>query len=278
MQYDPIKNTLAGIVKRNVFLRKIFYRILGTIFLREWYVRRKVKLLEQRGLPLCPRILDAGCGFGQYTYFMARYFSDAEILGIDVKVDQIEDCRYFFGRAGFTNCKFKVEDLTKIDYENAFDFILSVDVMEHIEEDEEVFKRFYRALKPGGKVLINTPSDLGGSGVEISSPSPPSKGESAGFIGEHVRTGYSRKEIYSKLLIAGFSIGSFEYTYGKWGTRYWKLGIKIPMLMLNKSQAFFLLLLFYYLFTIWFVWLFMFLDFKEKNKMQGTGILVVGMK
>jgi SAM-dependent methyltransferase len=181
-----------------------------------------------------------------------------------------------------------VEDLTKMEYENRFDFILSVDVMEHIEEDEEVMRRFCKALKPGGRVMINTPSDLGGSGVdtrnnkEILRGVYPAHGgtqdDKVSFIGEHVRTGYSKEEICGKLKRSGFEVESFEYTYGKWGRLYWKVGIKIPMQMLNKSQAFFVMLPLYYLLTIWFVLLFMWFDFREKVKKEGTGILVVGKK
>jgi 2-polyprenyl-3-methyl-5-hydroxy-6-metoxy-1,4-benzoquinol methylase len=276
LQYDPIKNTLARFVGRNTILRRVFYKVLGMMFLREWYVKKRIK-----APPLSPplrgggaRILDAGCGFGQYSYFMARRFGDAKILAIDVKEDQIEDCRYLFGKAGLRNCKFKVEDLTQMNYENEFDFILSVDVMEHIKEDEEVMRRFWTALKSGGRVLINTPSNLGGSDAEGNSR----RGPEESFIGEHVRTGYSKEEIHNKMEKAGFVIESFEYTYGQWGKRYWKLAIKYPMLMLNMSQIFFLLLPFYYLVTIWSAWLFMWLDVMEEDKKEGTGILVVGRK
>ena len=142
--------------------------------------------------------------------------------------------------------------------------------MEHIENDTDVFKRFYRALRQNGRVLINTPSNLGGSDSHGD--------EDESFIGEHVRTGYSKDEICSKLKEAGFEIESFEYTYGKWGRRYWKLGIKYPMLMLNASKLLFIILPFYYLLTIWFVWLFMKLDIEDKNKDAGTGILVTAIK
>jgi 2-polyprenyl-3-methyl-5-hydroxy-6-metoxy-1,4-benzoquinol methylase len=273
LHYDPIKNTFARLVKRTPFLRKIFYKALGLMFLREWYVKKWIQRLKDSpasGGQKLESILDAGSGFGQYSYFMAKKFKDSKVLSIDVKEDQIEDCRYFFERVGLKNCEFRVVDLTKMEYEDRFDFILSVDVMEHIEDDEEALRRFYRALKRNGIVMINTPSNLGGSDVNEH------KDES--FIGEHVRTGYSKEEICGKLEKSGFTIESFEYTYGKWGKRYWKLGIKIPMLMLNKSQFFFIILPFYYLATIWFVLLFMFLDVNEKNKKEGTGILVMGRK
>jgi ubiquinone/menaquinone biosynthesis C-methylase UbiE len=268
MHYDPIKDTLGSLVRRSPFLRKLFYRALGAMFLREWYVKRKIKSLYGANPPA--DLFDAGSGFGQYSYFMARRFPNAKINAVDVKEDQISDCKYFFSKCGLNNCAFNTGDLTKIEDENKYDFVLSVDVMEHIEDDTGVFKRFYRALKPGGRVLINTPSNLGGSDAHSD--------DDESFIGEHVRLGYSKEDICTKLEGAGFEIESFEYTYGRWGSRYWKLGIKYPMLMLNKSKLLFAVLPFYYLFTIWFVWLFMKLDVSEKNKEAGTGVLVVGRK
>ncbi len=268
MQYDPIKDKLGRIVKKSPFLRKIFYKILGLMFLREWYVKRKIKELYKKNPP--SEIFDAGCGFGQYTYFMAKSFPKTNILAVDVKIDYLEDCKYFFNKSGITNTEFEYADLTKIDFDNRFDFVLSVDVMEHIEDDIGVFKRFHKALRNGGRVLINTPSSLGGSDADST--------DDESFIGEHVRLGYSKEDISAKLEQAGFTVDSFEYTYGKWGNKYWRLGIKYPMLMLNKSQLFFIILPFYYLLTIWWTLLFMWLDVNEKNKPEGTGVLVVGKK
>ena len=268
MEYDPVKNILGKFVKRNTFFRKLFYMTLGVMFLREWYVKRKVRDIFLTNPPA--NILDAGSGFGQYSYFMARLFPKSVIRSIDVKEDQIDDCRYFFGKTGISNCTFETGDLTKLDENNKYDLILSVDVMEHIEDDTGVFKRFYEALRTGGRVLINTPSDLGGSDAHSE--------EDSSFIGEHVRNGYSKEEICSKLQSAGFNIESFDYTYGKWGSRYWKLAIKYPMLMLNRTKLLLILLPFYYVITIWWALLFMALDVIQKNKISGTGILVVAGK
>jgi len=238
------------------------------MFLREWYVKRKIREIYKGNSP--KDILDAGCGFGQYTYFMAKKFRGSGILAVDVKQDYLDDCKYFFDKTGYKSCKFEFADLTKIDFENRFDFILSVDVMEHIEDDIGVFRKFNKALKLGGMVMINTPSNLGGSDAH--------EDHDESFIGEHVRLGYSKDDICTKLEDAGFRIESFDYTYGKWGKRYWKLGIKYPMLMLNKSQLLFVILPFYYLLTIWWTLLFMWLDLKDRNKPEGTGVLVVGKK
>jgi SAM-dependent methyltransferase len=268
MHYDPIKDSLGGIVKKSPFLRKIFYKLLGLMFLREWYVKRKIKELYGKNPP--KDIFDAGCGFGQYSYFMAKRFPSTKIFSVDVKEDYLSDCKYFFEKASLKNTEFQYADLMKIEYENRFDFVLSVDVMEHIEDDIGVFKKFYKSLRSGGRVLINTPSNLGGSDAGSE--------EDESFIGEHVRLGYSKEDICSKLKEAGFEIESFQYTYGSWGNKYWKFGIKYPMLMLNKSQLLFIILPFYYSITIWWIWLFMWLDINDSAKQAGTGVLVVGRK
>ncbi len=214
-------------------------------------------------------IFDAGMGFGQYTYFMAKRFPDSKILAVDVKDEQVRDCKNFFSKCRYKNVKFEIADLITIDYNEKFDFILSVDVMEHIFEDEVVFKNFYNALRKGGKLLVNTPSDLGGSDAH--------EDDDESFIEEHARVGYSKKDITDKLKRAGFEIESFDYSYGKYGTISWRFGIKYPILIAGASKFFILLLPVYYLFTLWFVLILMWLDVHTDNK-EGTGVLVVAQK
>lgn len=267
MKYDPVKKIFGDAVSDNTFLRKIFYWILDLMFLRSWHVRKKIRELYPENTKM--DILDAGMGFGQYTYFMAKRFPESEILAVDVKVEQITDCKKFFSKCGYKNVTFEVADLTKIFYENKFDFILCVDVMEHIAEDEIVFKNFAKALKPGGKLLVNTPSNLGGSDVH--------EDDDESFIEEHARVGYSKEEITEKLNRAGLNVTSFSYSYGKFGTISWKFAIKYPILMAGKSKFFILLLPFYYLFTLWFVLILMWLDVHINNE-EGTGVLVIAEK
>ena len=81
MHYDPIKNTIGSLVRKSPFLRKLFYFGLGMMFLREWYVKRRIKQLYLNNPP--NDILDAGSGFGQYSYFMAKRFPNAKIISVD---------------------------------------------------------------------------------------------------------------------------------------------------------------------------------------------------
>ncbi len=268
MKYDPIKRVIGDVVRENVTLRKLFYKVLGLMFLREWHVKRELRqLLGSAKTP--QKIYDAGCGFGQYSYFCASRFPTSTIYAVDVKSEQIEDCTRFFRGAGLTNASFAVEDLTQITHENKFDLAISVDVMEHIPDDVGVFRNLYRSLRPGGRLLVNTPSDLGGS--DAHGP------EDESFIEEHARNGYNADEIRQKLTSVGFTVEKIRFAYGPWGSIAWRLGIKYPMLLLNVSKAFFILLPFYYLVTLPFTLLLMYLDYAGTNT-TGTGLVVIATK
>lgn len=192
-----------------------------------------------------------------------------EILGVDVKEDYLADCRRFFAQQGLKNVQFEVQDLVTYRQPERFDLIYSVDVMEHILEDEQVFANFYASMKPGGMLIINTPSDQGGSDVS-------GEGESS-FIGEHVRDGYNKEDITAKLKRAGFSVVQPRYTYGTPGKISWKLSMKYPMTMLNASMLFVIILPVWYLITYPFAYLLNWLDVSTDHK-TGTGLTVRAYK
>ena len=267
MKYDPVKERIGAVVRDNAVLRVLFYKTLGLMFLREWHVKRELRRLFHSSRLL--RMMDAGCGFGQYSYFCATRFPGINILAVDVKEGQIADCSSFFRKKNLTKVEFAVEDLSKSTHNNEFDLVLSVDVMEHIEDDVRVFHNIHRALKQGGALLVNTPSNLGGS--DVHSP------EDESFVGEHARVGYGADEMRLKLESVGFKIEKIKYTYGRAGTAAWRLGIKYPMLVLNASNLFFILLPFYYMAVLPIVLPLMYLDYVSTGK-QGTGLLVVARK
>ncbi len=252
MQYDPIKRKLGSVFNRTPLLRKLFYRLLDILLLRSWHIRKEIKIWEKT-VSGKQNILDAGSGFGQYDYYLASRNSNWNILGLDVKQEQVDDCNGFFSKIGLNNASFAFGDLTKLNKTNEFNMVLCVDVMEHIEEDELVLKNFHSALVDGGMLLVSTPSDKGGSDVHHDHDHHHEADGSHSFIDEHVRDGYGIEEISDKMKGAGFSRTEVYYEYGKPGKLAWKLSMKFPILMLNASYLFFILLPFYYIFTFPFV-------------------------
>ncbi|MCK6606548.1 MAG: methyltransferase domain-containing protein [Ignavibacteriaceae bacterium] len=269
MHYDPIKNVFAAVIKAVPFTRVLFYKTLDLMFLRSWYVRREIKNLRKELGSKKIDIYDAGCGYGQYTYFMSQKLAPCTIYASDIKEDWINDCREYFTSQKINNVSFHVEDLRNISHENRFDLIVCVDVMEHIHEDVEVLGNYHRALKPGGFLVINTPSIYGGSDVHDD--------HEESFIGEHARDGYSFEDLRDKCEPLGLKVYSSRYTYGFWGDKAWRLGIKYPMMMLNLSKIFFLILPFYYLLTLPFTLIMMQMDFGSENSV-GSGINFIAQK
>lgn len=294
MKYDPVKSRIGRVVSRHVWLRKMFYALLDILLLRTWHVKKALRRFarsrketgssseeissrikagsstETHNTREETMILDAGSGFGQYTWRMWKINNKWNILGIDIKQEQIDDCKHFISKTkAASRVDFRYADLTTFREEEKYDLVLSVDVMEHIEEDRQVFRNFYISLKPGGWLIISTPSDKGGSDVHDH--------DDHSFIDEHVRNGYGIKEIKEKLTEAGFSNIKTEYTYGQPGKISWRLSMKYPVLMLNASMAFALILPLYYILVMPFALILNYLDIRFKHK-EGTGLLVVAVK
>ncbi len=276
MKYDPIKRKLGVVFNRSPWLRKLFYNLLDLLLLRSWHIRKELRAWEKT-VNGDQTILDAGMGFGQYDYYLAKNHPNWKITGVDVKQEQIDDCNNFFSRIGFSNTNFEFCDLTKLEKIEEYDMILCVDVMEHIEEDELVLKNYYTALKPGGMVLISTPSDQGGSDVHHHDHDEYENDGEHSFIDEHVRDGYGIDDITTKFKTAGFKKSRSYYQYGKPGKIAWRLSMKYPIVMLNASYLFFLILPFYYLITFPFALILNWFDVRLKHK-TGTGLVAIAWK
>jgi SAM-dependent methyltransferase len=269
MQYEPIKRSLGRFFAGSLFLRKTLYFLLDLLLLRTWHVKKALRMIA-REFQDERYVLDAGSGFGQYTWRMSRMNKLWKIKAVDINKEQIDDCNTFFSKAGLSDrVSFSCADLTTLIDPDDYDLILSVDVMEHIEEDRLVFQNFFKSLKNNGILLISTPSDKGGSDVH---------GEhEESFIDEHVRDGYGINDITEKLSLAGFSNIEAVYTYGKPGNISWRLSMKYPVKMLNISYFFFLLLPFYYLVFFPVAIILNIFDLILTHK-TGTGLLVTARK
>jgi SAM-dependent methyltransferase len=269
MQYDPIKKSLGYLFGKTTFARKLFYRLLDVLLLRSWHVRKALKEIANT-LPEGAEILDAGAGFGQYTWRMASMNKTWKISAIDIKEEQVADCNHFFRQTGVSDrVLYTTGDLTSFYGPPRYNLILSVDVMEHIVDDTAVFRIFYDTLKPGGTLLISTPSDKGGSDVHDHSDNS--------FIDEHVRDGYNMEGIIKTLSELGFSRVTAAYTYGTPGSIAWRLSMKYPIKLLNFSALFYIILPFYYLLVMPLVLILNLIDVSSTHA-SGTGLLVRAVK
>ncbi len=257
MQYDKVKDKFASAIDRYPVFRKLFYLLLDMLLLRQWYVKREIRKYFSTEKSL--RFYDAGAGFGQYSYFVLNKFKKAKVHAVDLKTDYMDSFANYAKKIGWQNFTIQQADLVDYTPNESFDLIIAIDILEHIEDDEQVLQNFRKVLDKNGKLIISSPSNFD---------------ESAKFTAEHVRPGYSREDICSKLERAGFSIRSFEYSYGKFGQIYWKLALKIPLSLISKFKMLAIFLPIYYIIFYPIAFVFMLLDYYNKNKI-GTGVIVV---
>ncbi len=228
MEYDPVKDRLASLLLRFPGARSLLFFLSRQYFLRELEIRARLRKLKREGFRP-RRILDAGAGFGQYTRYLHGLFPQALILAVDLKESDVEDLRDYCRRAGLLQVDCRPMDLLELEFEEEFDLILNVDVMEHILDDHRVFVNFRRALKPGGLLLLHTPA------VDEHAPDP-ERGGAEATVGEHVREGYKHSMLRCRLREAGFPEALIRPTYGSIGGVAWRLGVRWPMAVLGRSM------------------------------------------
>lgn len=268
--YDPIKDRFAKIIRNSRSLRTLFYKLLDLFFLRSWYVRNLLKKyasgFDRKG---SWKLLDAGSGFGQYDRFILNEFKNVEVTSVDVKEDYLADsAKYFEKEVQKGRISFRFADLLAPSLDESFDFIICIDVLEHIEEDVQVMKNLEAVLNSGGFFLMHSPSVF----------SEEDAGDDESFVDEHARVGYSKEDITSKLKQAGLEPIDVQYTYGKKGHLAWKMLIKYPMLWMTRFKLLALpVMAIYYLFTLPVGLILMKLDLNDKNE-KGTGIYALAQK
>jgi len=100
------------------------------------------------------RILDYGCGKGRILKEVKRLNPRAELGGVDVSAVALRAAKKTLKDVQFH----KITDGSRVPLRNgSLDFIIALDVIEHVYDTEQMFHEFTRMLKKGGKILISTP-------------------------------------------------------------------------------------------------------------------------
>ena len=94
------------------------------------------------------KILDFGSGYGLFT-------KEFDLLGFDIVAVEINQ------KALKELHKKKIKTYTKIEeVEESIDCIISLNVLEHIEDDYKIIEDFYNFLPKGGKLILYLPASM----------------------------------------------------------------------------------------------------------------------
>lgn len=101
------------------------------------------------------RLLELGCGTGNILeYFLLR----ERLFGIDLDPGMVEFCRERF--RAHTNCDFAAADVLRevVALDFAPDSVLSLNVLEHVEDDRALLRWQVDQLSPGGRLIALVPA------------------------------------------------------------------------------------------------------------------------
>ncbi len=154
------------------------------------------------------RILDFGCGPGNLIMRLLKY---GEIYGADISLDALRYCRN--KRQHYV---FQIEEGARVPIRaNSFDFVIALDVLEHIEDDFHALLELYRICKVGGRIMLTVPAYpfLWGSHDELDG---------------HKRR-YQKSKLERMMKKANFKVEKISYVY---------ILFFIPLYLLRKFKKF----------------------------------------
>lgn len=132
----------------DIKLHKQHQNIQGT----HWWFRVKDNILKDisdRYFKKGEKILDFGCNYGHSVKILHDLGYDS--LGVDVSKEAID-----FGKSlGINNIYLESEKTFSPNY---FDAIISLDVLEHIQDDKKALLHLSQIVKPGGYIVIMVPA------------------------------------------------------------------------------------------------------------------------
>lgn len=102
------------------------------------------------------RVLDIGCGPGNFVKRVLDKFPMGEVWGVDISSKVIEDNKVRIPEGVFYQQR--IGGLDKVP-DNYFDVVFSGEVMEHLEDPSLLFKDAFTSLKDGGRFIMTTPND-----------------------------------------------------------------------------------------------------------------------
>jgi 2-polyprenyl-3-methyl-5-hydroxy-6-metoxy-1,4-benzoquinol methylase len=100
------------------------------------------------------KALDVGCAIGVFTNLLHQ--KGYEALGIDTDKELLT-----FAKNRYLHCRFELMNALHLDLPTSyFDFVLALELIEHLDNPYKLLENIHRVLKDDGVVLLSTPNRL----------------------------------------------------------------------------------------------------------------------
>jgi ubiquinone/menaquinone biosynthesis C-methylase UbiE len=102
------------------------------------------------------QILDAGCGVGGTSIYLAQKYPRVSFTGITIAPTHVTMAERFATRRHVTaNTRFLEQNYCETSFpDNSFDGVIALESVNYARQKEDLIKEMYRVLKPGGRFAI----------------------------------------------------------------------------------------------------------------------------
>ena len=100
-------------------------------------------------------ILEAGCGVGAQTRYIAAQNPDCQFVAVDLVEAQLVEARRLTAAQSLSNVRFQQADLMNLPYaRDTFDHVFVCFVLEHLADPKGVLRELWSVLRPGGSITV----------------------------------------------------------------------------------------------------------------------------
>ena len=231
--------TSPRLQKRPV-LAKLIHNVFGYTNVGSFTRARIIRdLLNEVPSQKFEKVLDIGCGWGEYSFMLAKGLPQAKVTALEVDPPKIQLLRRILQKEAIPNIEPFTGYLSDLD-DDGYDFMFSVDVFEHIEESQMPFKDAYDRLKPGGYLMVKMPTKI----QRTIMPDGWFEEHQDWLEDEHIGQIYMLEDLVARFEKEGFQVTHAAY-HDQWLARLgWEIGylshkagpiLQLPALPLAKA-------------------------------------------
>lgn len=135
--------------------RREYFAELAALEEKSFWFRSRNRLIVwalRYYFPDATSFMEVGCGTGYVLAGIKEAFPEMQLCGSEIYTAGLG-----FAATRADNALLFQMDAREIPFKDEFDVVGAFDVLEHIEEDERVLQQLYRAVIPGGGIVLTVP-------------------------------------------------------------------------------------------------------------------------